>query len=122
MFRLTAGLALFLAAVLVAGCQPNGDTGGGPPSDPGKGPRSEPGALAEGKKLLLESEPSGGRGVVAVRKEAKDGDRVVVVGQVGGSARPFVQGRAGFLLVDPSLRPTFECDCPWDFCELPKKQ
>jgi hypothetical protein len=26
-----------------------------------------------------------------------------------------------FLIVDPSLKPTVECECPWDYCEYKKK-
>src|SRR4051794_21107581 len=62
------------------------------------------------------------RGVIEVRKEAKDGDEVVVVGRVGGSTKPFVEGRASFLIVDPSLKPAQHCDCPWDYCETPDEQ
>jgi hypothetical protein len=59
--------------------------------------------------------------VIAVRKEAKDGDEVVVAGRVGGDEKPFTEGRAMFLIVDPSLKPTVECECPWDYCEYTKK-
>ena len=79
-------------------------------------------ASSEGQALLLPSEPAGAKGVIAVRKEAKEGDDVVVVGRVGGSTTPFTEGRASFLIVDPSLKPTAECECPWDYCEVPKKE
>jgi hypothetical protein len=79
-------------------------------------------ASPEGQALMLPSEPAGAKGVAAVRKEAKDGDDVVVVGRVGGSSTPFTEGRASFLIVDPSLKPTAECECPWDYCEVPKKE
>ncbi len=79
-------------------------------------------ASPEGQALMLPSEPAGAKGVAAVRKEAKDGDEVVVVGRVGGSTTPFTEGRASFLIVDPTLKPTAECECPWDYCEVPKKE
>jgi hypothetical protein len=118
MFRF-ARLLAFLA--LLAGCAPSG----GPKPDaevdePKAGP--DPAARAEGKKFLLAREPGGARGVIAVRKEARDGDEVIVAGQVGGSTRPFTAGRASFLIVDASLKPSFECSCPWDFCEYPKQE
>ena len=47
---------------------------------------------------------------------------VVVAGRVGGSTKPFTEGRASFLIVDPSLKCTEGCDTPWDFCELPNKE
>jgi hypothetical protein len=108
-------LALAALVGLAAGCGPNGPEGGGAPKD-------DPAALAEGKKYLLSAEPAGAKGVIAVRKRAKAGDEVAVVGQVGGAQRPFTEGRAQFLIVDPSLKPTAECDCPWDFCELKKEK
>jgi hypothetical protein len=76
--------------------------------------------IADGKKLLLPSEPAGAKGVIEVRKNARDGDEVVVVGRVGGAAKPFTEGRAGFLIVDPSLKPCEDGDC--DYCETPEKE
>ena len=115
MFRLT----LCLTLVALGGC--------GVPPNPEENPDPKPKAVApvassEGKKLILAAEPAGGKGVIAVRKDAKDGDAVVVVGRVGGSAKPFTEGRAIFLIVDPSLKPTEGCETPWDFCEYPKKE
>ncbi len=63
-----------------------------------------PARPATGPKFLLAAEPAGAKGVIDVRKEAKDGDEVVVVGQVGGDKQPFTEGRASFLIVDPSLQ------------------
>ncbi|MGL4554953.1 MAG: hypothetical protein ACRC33_27615 [Gemmataceae bacterium] len=76
---------------------------------------------ADANKLVLASEPAGVKGVIDVRKDAKDGDEVVVAGQIGGAAKPFTEGRASFLMVDPSLVPTEGCETPWDFCEMEKK-
>ena len=84
--------------------------------------KADPAALSEGKQYLLAAEPAGVKGVIDTRKYAKDGDEVVVAGQVGGSTKPFTEGRASFLIVDPSLKCTEGCDTPWDFCELPKKE
>ena len=72
-------------------------------------------------KYLLASEPAGAKGVIDVRKTAKDGEEVVVVGRIGGSKAPFT-GRAAFEIVDPSFVPCNEKDepedseTPWDFC------
>ncbi len=109
-------LALAALVGLAAGCGPNGPHGAS-----GDKAKADPAALAEGKKYLLPAEPPGAKGVIAVRKGAKNGDEVAVVGQVGGEQKPFTEGRARFMIVDPSLKPTAECDCPWDFCELDKK-
>jgi len=101
MYRLT----LCLALVGLVGCVPAGDDA----------------ALAEGKKRVLAAEPAGVKGVIAVRKDAREGDEVVVAGKVGGDHKPFTEGRAGFLLVDTSLPPADDCDCPWDYCGVKKK-
>jgi len=74
-----------------------------------------------GSTYLLDSEPAGARGVIEVRAAAKDRDEVVVVGRIGGSANPWVEGRAAFSIVDPSIKSCADCgsdDCekPWDYC------
>src|SRR5262245_12341977 len=116
MFRVCISLLMFMP--IVAGCMPAPKSEG--PSRDLDHPTSKPDP-ALSKKYVMNAEPSGGLGVIAVRKQAKDGDTVVVVGRVGGSAKPFTEGRAIFLMVDPSLKPTTECDCPWDFCDVDKK-
>lgn len=75
----------------------------------------------DGSKYLLDSEPPGGTGVIQVRQEAKDQDDVVIVGRIGGSAMPWIEGRAAFSIVDLSLKSCADCgsdDCPkpWDYC------
>lgn len=115
MLRFALVLSLAVVVTVTAGCGPKeGPRASDPAGD-------DPAALAEGKKLMQTSEPTGARSVIAVREKAKNGDEVVVAGQVGGASRPFTKGRASFLIVDSSLKPTAECDCPWDFCELDKK-
>ena len=119
MFRSIVALSLFLA--LIAGCSPPPSTER--PNDDRDTPidRPDPAALAVGKKYVLPTEPASVKGVIDVREKAKDGDEVVVVGRVGGSSKPFTEGRAAFLLVDDSIKPSTECDCPWDYCETEKK-
>jgi len=79
------------------------------------------GPSAEGQNLLLPSEPDGAQDVIAMRESAADGDDVVVVGRIGGSENPWVDGRAAFLIVDSSLQacsdiPGDKCETPWDYC------
>jgi hypothetical protein len=75
-----------------------------------------------GEKYLLDKEPAGAKGVIAVRKASKDGDDVVVVGRIGGDKdQSLIKGRAAFTIVDPSLIPCNEreddqCETPWDYC------
>lgn len=120
MFRHKALMLLLVAVWMSAGCGQNKE-----PVDGGKGKGSgneNPSASAEGKQFLLGSEPAGAKGVIDLRKQSKDGDEVVVIGRVGGSTKPFTDGRSSFLIVDPSLKATEGCDTPWDFCELPNKE
>lgn len=77
--------------------------------------------LREQSKLLLSEEPKQALGVIALRKEAKDGDEVVIEGRVGGAVDPWVEGRAAFQIVDRALVPCSEragdsCPTPWDYC------
>jgi hypothetical protein len=103
--------ALLLAAAWGAGC--------GKDAPPGSPP-------ADGDRYLLSEEPAGARGVKNVRERARDGDEVVVVGRIGGDARPWVEGRAAFWIVDPTLKSCKEtddaCPTPWDFCCTPRDE
>ena len=83
----------------------------------------------DGSKYLLASEPQGAKDVIQVRQAAKEGDEIVIVGRIGGSQSPWVDGRAAFSIVDPSLKacsdiPGDACTTPWDYCcetdKLPK--
>jgi hypothetical protein len=101
--------ALLLGVVLATGCGRQG-----PEGRPDSGP-----AGADGAKYLLNKEPAGAKGVLEVRKRAGDGDEVVVVGRIGGGEKPWVEGRAAFWIVDPSLKPCGDdegCPTPWDYC------
>lgn len=119
MKRFRFGLML-VAFLLAAGCSRQDSPQAGP--QPREEIKNDPAALAEGKKYLLGQEPAAARGVIDVRKEAKDGDEVTVVGRVGGAVNPFTPGRATFLIVDPSLKPAEACSCPWDYCESPEEE
>lgn len=68
----------------------------------------------------------GGTPVAACKERAKAGERVTVVGRIGGSRVPFVASRAIFTIVDPALKPCSEmgepdhCATPWDYCCEPR--
>ena len=75
----------------------------------------------DGSKFLLTGEPSGGADVIKARETAKDSDEVIIVGRIGGSENPWVDGRAAFSIVDLSLKSCLECGSegclkPWDYC------
>ena len=74
-------------------------------------------AQAPESTFVLPQEPPGAKGVKDVRKEAKDGDAVVLVARIGGEEDPWTKGRASFFVIDTSFKPCEEgCPTPWDFC------
>ncbi len=81
---------------------------------------------ANGSKFILTAEPDGAADVIEVREHAGDGDDVVIVGRIGGSTNPWIDGRAAFSIVDGSLKACSDiegdnCPLPWDYCcETPK--
>ena len=75
----------------------------------------------DASQYLLENEPEGAEGVIDTRAKSQDQDNVVIIGRIGGSASPWVEGRVAFSIVDLSLKSCAECgsdDCPkpWDYC------
>jgi hypothetical protein len=81
------------------------------------------------KGYLLEKEPKDAQAVIKIRKEAKNGEEVVVIGRIGGRANPWIKGAAAFSIVDEAVKscdqvPGDECPTPWDYCcevGLPQK-
>ena len=78
-------------------------------------------AVVDGSKYLLSEEPKGAEAVIKVREESKNEEDVVIVGRIGGSENPWIEGRAAFSIVDGSLKacsdvPGDECETPWDYC------
>jgi hypothetical protein len=51
----------------------------------------------------LAEEPDGAVGIIAARESAEDGAPLVLVGRIGGCAKPWVEGRAAFTLLDASM-------------------
>ena len=74
------------------------------------------GSLTDASYFLTE-EPQGAAGVAEARQAGAE--EVTVVGRVGGSPNPFVEGIAAFTIVDPKI-PSFAeeegCPTPWDYC------
>ncbi len=80
---------------------------------------SEP--AVDGSAYLLSREPEAAVGVRQVRETAQTGDDVVIIGRIGGSTNPWVEGLAAFMIVDPSIKHCWEladdgCPTPWDYC------
>ena len=72
--------------------------------------------------LVVAEAPVGALSVVDARAQAKPGEPISVRGYVGGRAKPFVDGRAMFVLADPAKAqpcdavPGDSCPTPWDAC------
>ena len=75
----------------------------------------------DGSPYLLTEEPADVATVIEAREKSEDGEDIVLVGRIGGSPNPWIEGRAAFSIVDPTLKacsdiPGDECQIPWDYC------
>jgi hypothetical protein len=115
-FALTLGAAML---ALVVGCSQQ---------EPAATSAAPAGPSAEGQKFVLASPPENAQEVIAAREHAQADEEIVVVGRIGGSTQPWVEGLAAFSIVDNSLKacsdiPGDKCPTPWDYCceaDLPK--
>ena len=107
------GLACVAGLLFNVGCGQNG------------APEASSAAATEssidGSKFVLADEPEGATDVITARAASEDGEEVVLVGRIGGSASPWIDGRAAFSIVDGSLKacsdiPGDKCEKPWDYC------
>ncbi len=78
-------------------------------------------ATVDGTAYLLDTEPDGAGNVIKVREEAGTDDDLLVVGRIGGSSDPWIDGRAAFTIVDLSVKSCNDtlddkCPTPWDYC------
>ena len=97
--RLTLIAVFMSVSALMVGCGKSPSSGGA------------------GSIYLTTTEPAGAVGVAA----AKGGtdESITVVGRIGGSEKPFVEGLAAFTIVDPQIEPCGKeegCPTPWDYC------
>lgn len=70
-------------------------------------------------QYVAENEPTGAIPVGEAHASAQDEQEVVLVGIIGGSRKPFVDGLAAFTIVDPKVAycsPDEGCPTPWDYC------
>jgi hypothetical protein len=72
---------------------------------------------------VLAASPTGeAASIAAIRSTAKPGDEITISGRIMGAMKPFVDGRAAFILGDPDVLtpcnevPGDECETPWDAC------
>ena len=108
--RKSVSLAACVCLVVAIGCSQESPTTSAPSA-------TNSASAVDGSKYLLNSEPDDAMDVIKLREAANDGDDVVIVGRIGGSENPWVEGRAAFSIVDPSLKPCEDgCPKPWDYC------
>ncbi len=110
-FMMVSTTAILAAVLMFVGCSQT------QPSTPAA--KKHP--SAEGKQYLLAEEPAAAQDVAKAREAAVDDDEVVVVGRIGGSTDPWVEGMAAFTIVDRGLqacsdREGDDCPTPWDYC------
>ena len=74
-------------------------------------------------ETVLRTAPKGeAKAIKEVKATAKPGDEVTLTGRIMGNIKPFVEGRAAFIVADPSIitacsdKPGDECETPWDAC------
>lgn len=107
---------LSAAVVLLASCKESNPTASTHSSE----------AASTDKALLenvLKTTPKGeAKSIMDVKSTAKPGDEVTLTGRIMGNEKPFVAGRAAFILSDPAVitacsdRPGDDCKTPWDTC------
>lgn len=82
------------------------------------GSSAQPSPSGPKPNVHLSQEPAGAIEVLDARDEAKDGEPIVIVGRLGGGLKPWIDGRAAFLLVDTRILPSCsdgekcEAGCP----------
>lgn len=107
-----------LGAILLAPCFASGCGGSSTASKTSQ--KIETSSVApDSKRYILSDEPSEATGVIQFRGESKEGQVVYVRGLIGGGLKPWVDGRAAFVLVDEELDiACAEPDCPSCRAEL----
>ena len=87
----------------------------------GDGTADPPKMAIDAAPYLLEEPPSAAQEVSVVHESTGDSKEIVVVGKIGGSLNPWIEGRAAFNIVDRKVKscldiPGDDCPTPWDYC------
>jgi hypothetical protein len=117
-------------AVLLAGLIALAGCGGG---DKKAANRDKDSTVAAGTgtlpaELIAKEAPAGAKNVLEAKKDAKEGDEIVMRARVGGRKEGvFTDGRAQMMVMDVSLpncsdNPNDTCKTPWDYCCEPQEK
>ncbi|TWU18821.1 hypothetical protein [Allorhodopirellula heiligendammensis] len=105
----SVGMCVAAALVVASGCQKSSDVASVGDTDAG----------APQSAYIVDLEPTGAMPVGEAREKSEDGQEVTLVGLIGGSSEPFVDGLAAFTIVDPKVpycAADEGCPTPWDYC------
>ena len=117
-------IAAMIVATTLAGCASENST-----TTSNASPQTPDVTSVDGSVYLLDTEPEGAGDVIKIREEVGTDDDLLVVGRIGGSSNPWIDGRAAFTIVDLSVKSCNDtlddkCPTPWDYCcetsKLPK--
>lgn len=89
-----------------AGCSPTEVAESGPDSAPVS-------------NVAMKSEPANAISVGKARETVKKEQDITLVGRIGGSSEPFIEGMSVFTIVDLSVPYCADdegCPTPWDYC------
>jgi len=76
-------------------------------------------STAVDSRYVVQTEPEGAIAVGDARQSVEDDQAITLVGTIGGSTEPFVEGIAAFTIVDakvPYCAAEEGCPTPWDYC------
>src|SRR6056297_474008 len=91
MMRMCFGLMLMGVALLAVGCGQSETA------------TTQNSTVTVDSQYAAATEPAGAVPVGEARSDSKDGQEITLVGVIGGSSKPFVEGLAAFTVVDPKV-------------------
>lgn len=115
MKAIITAISLFAGALFLVSCSDNNKAS----SDI---PKTTPHVASEALSKVFAPVKDPAVSILKARSTAKPGETLSITGVVMGNVKPFVEGRAVFILGDPEKlttcdrRPGDDCKTPWDAC------
>jgi len=109
--------AMILACAPLTACGPQNPQ----PTQSDPTPPTPPASNAALPAWVLTDLPADAVGVAQIKPDAKEGDRVVLRGRIGGRAAPISEDSPVMLIMDSAIpscadNPADSCRTPWDYC------